>query len=326
MNTFIIMIIISLGFWIYTTYIDKNFYNKVQNKLIDYINDTVKKINPIGDLFNDNIPLMKINLFLTIFNKNLDFYNKIYNSNNFAFLNIVNNKRPLLLSDINSLIPLGIQLSDDMIKKKFETTLINNIGFSKFFIDLSNTGAYLLDYWNLFYGLFKPILIIKSLNYTETQKIEKLNKLHIDFTTYDKSKIDLIILNMDKIINVIYNSIMRISKITINYKQMIDLNIKFGNPNNNMSATDYNEEKNTIMTNLNGYITQLNTYLNTTGFEYEYIASYIYSIISPNNFILNQENTYYIILYKVLNQIDNLTIYYQYIDTNILSQINNIDI
>ncbi len=321
------MIIIAVGFWVYTTYIDKDFYNKVQSKIIDYVNDTVKKINPLGDnLFNDNIPLMKINLFITIFNKNLDLYNKIYNSTDFAFLKTVNNEKPLLLSDISNLIPLGVQLSDDMIKTKLDTTLINNRGLSKFFIDLSNTGAYLLDYWNLFYGLFKPILIIKSLNYTETEKIEKLNKLHIDFTTYDTSKINLIVLNMDKIINVIYNSIIRISKITINYKQIIDLNSAYGNPNNNMSATDYNTEKNIIMTNLNGYITQLNTYLNTTGFEYEYVASYIYSIISPNDFILNQENTYYIILYKVLNQIDILTLYYQYIDINILSQINNIDI
>jgi hypothetical protein len=327
MSSFLLMIIIGICFWIYTTKINPNFYNEMQSKLIDFVNDTVKKINPLGDnLFNDNIPLMKINLYLTIFNKNLDLYNKIYNSTDFAFLNIQDIERPILLNDISNLIPYGVQLSEDMIKTKLNTTIVTNKGFSKFFIDLSNVGAYLLDYWSIFYELLKPLLIIKSLNFTETQKISKLNNLHPEFTTYDKSKFDLITQNMDKIVNIIFSSIIRISRITVNYKQIIDLNNQYNNPGNNMSTIDYNTEKTRIITSLNEYINQLNTFLNNTDFEYSYIKSYIYSIISVNDFILNQENSYYIILYKVLNQVDILTIYHQNIDISILSKVNNIDL
>jgi hypothetical protein len=318
---FIIFIVISLSFWIYTTKINKNFYPNLQNKIVDYINNIAKKVNPLTDnLFNNNIPLMKTNLYLITFYKNIDLYNNIYNSNDFSFLINTENVRNLQFSDFSNLISNELAISDDILKTKLSTSYISNVGFSKFFLDLSNKGVYLLDYWSLFFGLIKPLLIIKSNKYNDSEKKSKLNLLH-NTDTYDLDKINKINNNLENIVQILYQSILLLSNITIQYKNIIDLNNLFNNPNNNLNGTDYGNQLNTLNNNLDKYFDQLSTYLkSSSNFEYVYVNSYINQVIGERNkFIKEQNNTNYITLYKMFSNIDNFSVYSQDIDNDILS-------
>lgn len=318
---FIIFIVISLSFWIYTTKIDKNFYPNLQNKIIDYINNIAKKVNPLTDnLFNNNIPLMKTNLYLITFYKNIDLYNNIYNSNDFSFLINKENVRNLQLTDFSYLIPNGLAISDETVKTKLSTIYVNNVGFSKLFLDLSKKGVYLLDYWNLFFGLIKPILIIKSNKYTDSEKISKLNLLYTEII-YDSNKITQINNHLEKIVQILYQSILLLSDITIQYKNIIDLNNSFINPNNNINGIDYAIQLNNLNKVLDKYFNQLSAYLNSSShFEYEYVKKYINQVIGDENtFKLNQYNTNYITIYRMFSNIDNFSVYSQDIDNNILS-------
>jgi hypothetical protein len=302
MISFIIFILISLGFWIYSTKINKNFGQNIQKKIIDYVNDIVKNINPVTDnLFNNNIPLMKTNLYLMTFYKNIDLYNIIYNSNDLSFLINKQNSRNIQFDDIKYLIPSGLAITEDTLKTKLSLSYVSNDKFSKFFLDLSIKGVYLLDYWNIFFELIKPLIIIKSDKFTDNDKITKLNNF-FNTDDYDLNKIVEINNNSEKIIEVIYQSILILSNITIKYKDFIsDSNI-----------------------NLEQYFTQLDTYLNKNIYEYIFIKNYIYNIVNINTFI-NQSNTNYIILYKMFNNIDNFAIYNQLIDSNIIPSAINLN-
>lgn len=315
---FIIFIIIGFIFWIYTTLIDKNFYNKLQNQLADFANGIVKKISPMSDsLFNNNIPLMKINLFMMTFNKNIDLYNIIYNSSIFNFLINKDNLRNIKLDDFSNLLPFGIELNQDMIQTKANLTMVSDKGFSKFFLNLTNKGMYLLDIWDIFLEFMKPLLIIKSNN----DVINRLNTLHLT-DTYNSDKLAQINDNILSIIDVIYECILILSNITITYKQIIDINNDFNNPSNNRNINDYNTEKNKI--NFNATFTNLDDYLNKTDFQYVYVKSYINKVIGTNDtFINSQFNKNYIILYRMFSQIDGFFYYYQLINPTILDNASN---
>jgi hypothetical protein len=327
---FLIFVIISIGFYIYTTKIDKTFFTRMQDKLTNYINEIVKKINPLNNsLFNSNPEMIKINLYLITFNKNIDLYNKIYSSINYTFLITSKNTRSLLFTDIKTLIPSNVQLSEDMITSVLQISYIDDSLFSKLFIDLSNKGVYLVDYWDLFDGLMKPLVIINSINSIET-KIDKLNKLHENLINYndvaDPNYIsyNLVEINMNKIIEVIFQCILILSNITIKYKNTIDLNDSLINTTTGEQYTIKNREN---IDKYVVYIDQLNTFLQTPGFEYEYINKYISRIIiNGDTFTAAQENTNYIILYKIFKQIDNMSIFSRDIDVNILPKISNPDI
>jgi hypothetical protein len=324
---FIIFLVISIGFWLYTTKIDKEFYPRLQKKLTEFINGIVKNINPLSDnLFNNNVPLMKTNLFMMTFNKNIDLYNIIYNSSTFKFLITNDDLRNITLSDFDMLIPSTIGLTDDMVQTKANLTKVSSTGFSKFFLDLTNNGVYLLDYWDIFYEFMKPLLIVNS-SLTITEKVSKLNTLHSTFTIYDAAKVDKINSNIDNIILVIYECILRLSNITINYKQLIDLDTSFTNPTTTINAEEYNTKKTNIINNINITRTQLNTYLSTNSFEFSFISSYLTKVIgTEKEFINSQFNTNYIILYRMFSQIDGYNIYYQGLDINILDIASNANI
>ncbi len=300
MISFIIFIVISIGFWIYSTKINKNFPQDIQKKIIDYVNEIVKKINPTDNLFNNNVPLMKTNLYLMTFYKNIDLYNIIYNSNDLAFLINKQNNRNIQYDDIKYLIPSGLAITDEILRTKLSSTYVSNDKFSKFFLDLSKKGIYLLDYWIILYNLIKPLLIVKSNKITDDDKITKLNTFfNTDNNYYDSIKIAEINNNSEKIIEVIYQSILILSNITINYKDFIN------DPD----------------TDLQKYYTQLDTYLNQNSFEYTFIKNYIYNIVNKNIFI-NQSNTNYILLYKIFNEIDGFATYNQNLENLLLSAIN----
>lgn len=310
-------------FWFYTSVINKDFFPGLQRKLVDFVNDFIKKINPIQDnIFNDNIPLMKSNLYMMTFNKNIDLYNNLYNSNNYSFIFPTENLRNLEFDDLKLLIPTEISITSDMVVKQLDKTKVTNTGFSKFFLELSNKGLYLLDYWDLFYGLMQPLLIINYNNFTDEMKIDKLNVLHNDFITYDAALLNNIKTNMNSILDVIYGSILILSDITINYKKIVDLNDKFNDPASNMSFNDYNAQKNAILKLFTDIKTSLDTYLTRTGFQYSYIDDYINSVlISTDTFVALQKTTNYIIIYKMFNSINFFTLFYQYIDENIFLEI-----
>ncbi len=326
MLTFIIFILISIGFWLYVTKVNTNFIPDMQDKFIIYIKDVIKKATPASDsMFTSNITLMKMNLYLLTFNKNLEIYNKIYNSNEYSFLSITSgiNEKSINLefSDVSNLLPQGIPFSEDILKSKLELSFKNNSGFSKFFINLCNKGVYLLDYSNILINLLKPILIIKSLKFTQETKINKLNFINSSFEHTPES-INTIISNINKIIDVIYNVILISSNITINYKYIIDLNNKI----NTISNQDYIKQKETIMNKVNDYKNELETYLNNEGFEYSYMKNYINIVFSFNDFVSSQEMTSYIVIYKMLKGIDTYATYDNFINTNILPYMNNINL
>ena len=313
MPGFIIFLLISFAFWIYTTKINKKFYPSIEKKLVDYINGFMKKINPLGDnLFNNNIPLMKINLYQIAFNKNLDLFNKIYNSTDYQFINSSTTTRILTFADINGLIPQNIQLTNELIDSKLKTITISNSKFSNFFINLSNKGVYLLDYLDLFKGLFNPILILRSQFKTDEQKLQEINIL-LNYN-YTADNITQLKNNIDLLIDTIFETIIKLSNITINYKQLVDYNYQIISINGNTTAP-----KDTITARLSETFQELNVYygpninLNTT-----FIKNNLYKVInSNNNFINNQENSIYILLYKMFLNIETFEYYNSQININL---------
>jgi hypothetical protein len=320
MSVLLIFILISIGFWIYTTKVNPNFLPEAQDNFVKYIKDFIKKATPSSDsMFDNNVTLMKMNLYLLSFNKNLDMYNRLYTSNKLSFLGINDNIVNLEFTDISNLLPPSIPLSADILKSKLEVSFKNNLGFSRFFINLCAKGVYLIDYSNLFIDLLKPILIIKSLDLTQQQKVEKLNILNPNFNhTAD----NLNTININNIIDIIYNIILILSNITIEYKNIIDLNDKI----NIITNTEYVSQKNIINTKMNVYKTQFNTYLNNTGFEYLYMKNYISNIFDIEQFTLNQEISIYINIYKMLKNIDMFAAYDSNITSVVLPYLNNLNL
>jgi len=319
---FLILILISIGFWLYSTKIDKNFIANSQEKIIKYTKEFIKKATPSSDsMFDNNVMLMKMNLYLLAFNKNLELYNKIYNSPEFFFLGTSSKNVNLTFNDINNLIPSSLPISEDILKSKLEISFKNNIGFSGFFIDLCDKGVYLTDYLSIFIDFLKPILIVKSLNFTQEQKIDKLNELNSSFK-HTADNLNTLIVNVQYIIDIIYGIILILTNITIDYKDIIDLNDQIYT----MSNQDYVSKKSIIMNKINSYKSQFDTYLNNDGFEYSYMKNYINKIFSVEQFILMQEMTNYIIIHKMLKGIDTFSAYDYYVSKNILPLINNINL
>ena len=292
MNTIIIYLILAIFFWIYTNKINRNFYTNIENRLVDYVNRLVKKINVTDtSLFNTNIQLIKMNLYLITFNKNIDLYNKIYNSDDFAFFNNKSETVDIQLSNLSSLVPDNIFIQEDLMKSKFSMTKINNIDlFPKFFLDLSNSGIYLLDCWNLFYDLLKPFIIINAKTLTSENKIIKLNELKWN-VSYDNDIVLKITNNTSKIITVIFKSILILSKIIKKYKEIIDLHKKFNM--NEVNINNYNINQQTIINDFTKIKTELDTYLNNTEFEYSYIKNYFSNTFVFDDFINEQFNSNY---------------------------------
>ena len=83
--------------------------------------------------------------------------------------------------------------------------------------------------------------------------------------------------------------------------------------------TTYNTDLNKLNKTLDEVFTNLDTYLNTTSttLEYSFVKGYINKVLDRTKF-KNQDNTNYIILYKMFNNIDYFGIYNQQIDANIL--------
>ncbi len=307
---------------LYVTVIDKNFFKNLQKTITDYANEIINSINPLSDsLFNDNIPLMKTNLFVMTFNKNIDLYNTIYNSSSFNFLITYDNSRNINLSDFDMLIPSDLQMNDYVIQSKANLTKVNNSGFSKFFLDLSNNSAYLLDYWNIFYEFMKPLLIVNS-NDTDANKIAKLTALKHNIT-YDTATLNNIKTNMTKISVVIFNTIVRLSNITIGYKQIVDLDNNF--IMRTITETKYNTQRKNIIDNLKNTFTLLNNnYLSPSEFEYSYVKTIFPTIIgSEDKFIEEQNNSNYINIYRMFSNIDDYETYYKNININILDIASN---
>jgi hypothetical protein len=320
----IIFTLISIGFWLYATKIDKNFIPDMQNNLTKYINDIMKKVTPASDsMFDNNTTLMKMNLYLLAFNKNLELYNKLYNSNELLFLGSDNKTVNLEFSDISNLIPTELPISGDILKSKLEISFKNSLGFSKFFIDLCDKGVYLTDYSNMFIDLLKPILIVKSLKFTPEQKVNKLNIVNPSFN-HTINNLNTINVNINYMIEIIYDIILILSNITIEYKNIIDLNDQMYM----MTNEDYLSKKADVIDKINNYKTQFNTYLNNTGFEYSYLKDYIITGMSftIENFILMQELTNYIIIYKMLKNINTFVAYDSYVSSSILPYLNNLNL
>ncbi len=319
---FIIFLLISIGFWVYTTKIDTNFIANTQDKLLKYTKDFIKKATPSSDsMFDNNVTLMKMNLYLLAFNKNLELYNKLYNADELSFLGTSNKNINLSFSDIANLIPGTLPISEDILKSKLEMSFKNNLGFSGFFIDLCDKGVYLTDYSIIFINLLKPILIIKSLTITQEQKIEKLNNINAAFE-HTADNLNTIIVNVQYIVDIIYNLILILTNITIDYKEIIDLNDQIYS----ISIEDYSSKKAIIMNKINSYKSQFDTYLNNNSFEYSYMKTYIDSIFNFEQFILMQEFTNYIIIHKMLKGIDTFAGFDNYVGNTVLPYLNKLDL